>query len=618
MMMLTLNDGRSELWQWDTGRTLAVDADCSQVHFSNKVFGRSIDVDVVDGVAIIPDILLQTDKDLNVWAFAGTAENGYTKISKTFKVNRRNKPADYVFTPTDQMTLQTIQSQIGDLADLTTEAKDTLVAAINEAARTGGGAGSMDLRVADGYVQYSTDGGMTWTNLIAMAEFKGADGITPTIGSNGNWYLGDTDTGKPSRGEMGPQGPEGPQGPQGEKGDTGATGPRGETGATGPQGTAGATGPQGPKGDKGDAFTYSDFTAEQLAALKGEKGDTGPAGAPGPTYTAGENITISADNVISATGGSGGSVPKPLTYDYMPEGYPKKSVQTTTLMEEQEVAFALTDDGIYGAPLTNAFEIVEGQTYTVKWDGTEYECVCYTFSSMHMLGNLSIIGAGDDTGEPFIYANNPNIGGGFNTLDTSASHTISVKRIEETVTPMAEEFLPENLATKSDVEVTQKVLDGVFSSVATFTFDKQTSGRDTFNVNSFNYYKISDFNLAPEDVISFKGTNELGKEFSGIHTGNNCVGYGGLFIVVASAGVCSLAISETTTRSFTAPSAGLYAQYDEGNQNMTAGTGVFTLRGSTGSFSITDLLLKSSTAGSTKKFKITVDDSGNISATEVT
>ena len=106
--MLTLNDGRSELWQWDTGRTLAVDADCSQVHFSNKVFGRSIDVDVIDGVAIIPDILLQTDKDLNVWAFVGTAENGYTKISKTFKVNRRNKPADYVFTPVEQTTIAEI------------------------------------------------------------------------------------------------------------------------------------------------------------------------------------------------------------------------------------------------------------------------------------------------------------------------------------------------------------------------------------------------------------------------------------------------------------------------------------------------------------------------------
>ena len=106
--MLTLNDGRVELWQSDTGRTLAVDADCSQVHFSNKVFGRSIDVDVVGGAAIIPDVLLQTDNDLNVWAFVGTAEDGYTKISKTFKVNRRNKPADYVFTPFDQMTIDEI------------------------------------------------------------------------------------------------------------------------------------------------------------------------------------------------------------------------------------------------------------------------------------------------------------------------------------------------------------------------------------------------------------------------------------------------------------------------------------------------------------------------------
>lgn len=103
--MLTLNDGRTELWQWDTGRKLTVDAECSQVHFSNKVFGRSIDVDVADGVAIIPDILLQTDRELTAWAFVGTPENGYTKISKVFKVNKRNKPADYVFTPTEQTTL---------------------------------------------------------------------------------------------------------------------------------------------------------------------------------------------------------------------------------------------------------------------------------------------------------------------------------------------------------------------------------------------------------------------------------------------------------------------------------------------------------------------------------
>ena len=126
-----------------------------------------------------------------------------------------------------------IQAQIGDLDDLTTKAKENLVAAINEAARSGGGsggAGTIDMRVSDGYIQYSNDDGTTWENLIAVAALKGADGtpgtdgkdgapgkdgtdgITPTIGENGNWYLGTEDTGKPSRGAKGDAGPQGPAG----------------------------------------------------------------------------------------------------------------------------------------------------------------------------------------------------------------------------------------------------------------------------------------------------------------------------------------------------------------------------------------------------------------------
>lgn len=44
----------------------------------------------------------------------------------------------------------------------------------------------------------------------------------------------------------------------------------------------------GPKGDKGDAFTYSDFTPEQLLALRGEQGIQGPAGADGAKGERGE------------------------------------------------------------------------------------------------------------------------------------------------------------------------------------------------------------------------------------------------------------------------------------------------------------------------------------------
>ena len=144
-----------------------------------------------------------------------------------------------------------IQAQIGDLSKLTTKAKDNLVAAINEAARSGGGsggAGTIDMRVADGYIQYSNDGGATWENLIAIADLKGADGkdgtngtdgapgkdgadgapgkdgITPTIGENGNWYLGDEDTGKPSRGATGPQGADGKDGTNGTDGAPGKDG----------------------------------------------------------------------------------------------------------------------------------------------------------------------------------------------------------------------------------------------------------------------------------------------------------------------------------------------------------------------------------------------------------
>lgn len=49
----------------------------------------------------------------------------------------------------------------------------------------------------------------------------GADGITPTIGDNGNWFLGDTDTGKPSRGEKGDKGDKGDSGDSGGGSDGG-------------------------------------------------------------------------------------------------------------------------------------------------------------------------------------------------------------------------------------------------------------------------------------------------------------------------------------------------------------------------------------------------------------
>jgi hypothetical protein len=82
-------------------------------------------------------------------------------------------------------------------------------------------------------------------NLVPVPVIRGENGITPHIGENENWWIGETDTGIPANGRPGPEGPKGDPGKQGEP---------------------------------GKAFTYADFTPEQLAALKGEKGDTGNPG----------------------------------------------------------------------------------------------------------------------------------------------------------------------------------------------------------------------------------------------------------------------------------------------------------------------------------------------------
>jgi hypothetical protein len=60
------------------------------------------------------------------------------------------------------------------------------------------------------------------------------------------------------------------------------------------------------KGDKGDAFTYADFTPEQLAALKGDKGDKGDQGEQGPQGIQGEKGEKGDKGDKGDTGTSGG------------------------------------------------------------------------------------------------------------------------------------------------------------------------------------------------------------------------------------------------------------------------------------------------------------------------
>ena len=164
--MIKLADGRGSLFQWDTGRQ--VECDAEQVHFSNHHYGTSIDVDVQNGKATIPNQLLTSAMPLKAWAWVKDSSGEYTKEEQIFIVAKRNKPSDYVYTPTEIKTWQDLQNQIGDLSNLTTEHKDNLVNAINDAAESGGG-GASDF-IIKMTVEGDNDGNYTVISCDATVE----------------------------------------------------------------------------------------------------------------------------------------------------------------------------------------------------------------------------------------------------------------------------------------------------------------------------------------------------------------------------------------------------------------------------------------------------------------
>ena len=199
-------------------------------------------------------------------------------------------------------------------------------------------------------------------------------------------------------------------------------------------------------------------------------------------------------------------------------------------------------------------------------------------------------------------------------MDTAASHTISVKKMGEIVTPMADEFLP--VASKDNYGAVKKS-----EIVTSYKFDEQ----------------------APHD--------QMVDAIAAFRTGNASIVWGKNKVISASYNssddTISVRFAEDPLKTLTFPNNnGAYVRnvgsttYGElqGNQvrilndnnayavlaaegefpNITLSTGANRISiGGIYGISTTEMILKSSTEGSSKNFKITVDDSGTISATEI-
>lgn len=176
--MILLEDNRKALYQWDLNQRLVlinIEAGTEvQISDSNNTYEYCLTSKAYNEngnvYAKIPNIYLQKSGILYVYIYVHQEDKSYTKHHTEIIVLPRKKPSNYVYTETEKYTVSEM------LKDALWEVKAS---------------GEFKGDKGDKGDPFTYDD-FTAEQLIAL---KGTDGITPHIGDNGNWYIGDADTG---------------------------------------------------------------------------------------------------------------------------------------------------------------------------------------------------------------------------------------------------------------------------------------------------------------------------------------------------------------------------------------------------------------------------------------
>ena len=110
----------------------------------------------------------------------------------------------------------------------------------------------------------------------------------------------------------------------------------------------------------------------------------------------------------------------------------------TEIIPKTTVAFT-EESGIMAAIWPESFDFVDGQTYKISWDGTDYVCAGILFNNIKILGNFGLIG-GADTGEPFIFVNQDEWYVG--STESATEHVIGISEFGVEVVKIDSKYLP--------------------------------------------------------------------------------------------------------------------------------------------------------------------------------
>ena len=325
-----------------------------------------------------------------------------------------------------------------------------------------------------------------------------------------------------------------------------------------------------------------------------------------------------------------------------------------------------SDNNLYIAKPTFEYDFIIGETYTVKFNGRTYRCNAIKINDYwYALGNLSLINMGENTNEPFVIEK---LRSGYSIKTNISKSNISVEVTGDTMiaTKIPEKYLPDNIGSGSSVQpdwnqtdatandyiknkptiigkasVNQygSVLGEVFNNYnnnAANGFYSHAEGSDTTASGSCSHAEGKK-TTASGDYSHAEGWSTKASEQYSHAEGDS----------TEATGYCShVEGSDTKASGQYSHAEGYYTlasskyQHVQGKFNISdttdtyahiVGNGLDYLSRSNahtldwsgnawyaGTVEGTAMIVKSSTEGSSKRFKITVDDSGAITATEIT
>ena len=113
---INLDDSKSELWQWDTGRYLSLpDTDAKEVHISRGGMRSARVVKIQEQKAVIPDGLLVFGGRLFVYVVQANATGEMTVYDKWFDIQRRPKPDDYIYTDDEVRQWEQLEERLSNI-----------------------------------------------------------------------------------------------------------------------------------------------------------------------------------------------------------------------------------------------------------------------------------------------------------------------------------------------------------------------------------------------------------------------------------------------------------------------------------------------------------------------